>query len=261
MSTSGPNPVLFLDYREHKEHPQLAPALRKMGLPVEVTTLSFGDFAFTGRGVGDVPVFVGIELKRLTTSDAIDSIRSGRLADHQIPGMIGPDGIYEFAFLFIEGQYRVNDAGQLLVLEREGWRPAPGRMTASELEKSILTYELCSGMHVRYTNREADTLRSVMNLYRWFTDKAMDQHTSHLAAHQPNGILPLSDFRATLQVRCPGMGRAMSKAAEEKFGGCLRKAAMAPAQDWASITATDRKGKTKRLGLKRGTEIEAWWRG
>lgn len=253
--------MILVDRREHDQHPQIARALQKLGLPVEVTELTFGDVAWTGRGVGDVPVFVGVELKRLTTSDAIDSIRSGRLADHQIPGMIGPDGIYEYGFLCIEGQYRVNDHGQLLVLDRDGWRLAPRGMTAAELEKSVFTYELCSGMHVRYTNKEQDTLRLLVNLYRWFTDKPMDAHTSHLAAHQPQGILPLSDFRATLQVRCPGMGRAMSKAAEVKFGGSLRRAAMAPAQDWATVAATDRKGKTKRLGLKRGTEIEQWWRG
>lgn len=251
--------MIFVDRRENDQHPQIARALRTAGLSVEVTTLDFGDFAFTGRGVGDVPVFVGIELKRLTTSDACDSIRSGRLADHQIPGMVGPEGIYECGFLVIEGQYRVDETGRLLVLERRGWRQAPGKMTAAELEKSVFTYELCSGMHVRYTNREADTVRLLVNLYRWFTDKPMDAHTSHLAAHQPTGIFPMSDFRATLQVRCPGMGRAMSKAAEVKFGS-LRKAAMAPAADWAAVVATDRKGKTKRLGLKRGTEIEAFWR-
>ncbi len=254
--------MVLVDYREDEKHPDIARNLRKAGVAAEVTTLTFGDCAFTGRGHGDVPVFVGIELKRLTTSDAIDSLRSGRLADHQIPGMVGQDGIYEYGFLVIEGQYRANTAGQLVVFSHKGWKPAPGGFTVSMLEKHLLTFSFAyPKLTVWQTNRPEDTLAFLMNLFHWFTDKPMDAHTSHLAAHQPQGIIPLSDFRATLQVRCPGMGRAMSKAAEQKFGGSLRKAAMAPAQDWATVASVDRKGKTKRLGLRRGTEIEQWWRG
>ncbi len=254
--------MILVDRREDEQHPQIVRSLRKLGVAAEVTELTFGDFAFTGRGHGDVPVFVGIELKRLTTSDAIDSLRSGRLADHQIPGMVGVDGIYEYGFLVVEGQYRANTAGQLVVFHRTGWKPAPGGMTVSTLEKHLLTFSFAyPRLTVWQTNRPEDTLAFLVNLFHWFTDKPMDAHTSHLAAHQPQGIIPLSDFRATLQVRCPGMGRAMSKAAEVQFGGSLRKAAMAPAQDWATVAATDRKGRTKRLGLKKGTEIEQWWRG
>ncbi len=253
--------MILVDRRENEQHPQIARTLQKAGLTVEVTELSFGDFAFTGRGVGDVPVFVGVELKRLTTSDAIDSIRSGRLADHQLPGMVGEDGLYEYGFLVVEGQYRSNTHGQLLAFTHKGWKPVPGGMTVSSLEKSLLTYRFSyPRLTVWPTNRPEDTLAFIVNLYRWFCDKPMDAHTSALASHEPSSILPLSDFRATLQVRCPGMGRAMSKAAEARFGGSLRKAAMAPAADWAGVTATDRKGKSKRLGLKKGTEVEAWWR-
>ena len=254
--------MLLIDRREHKEHPELTRRLRKAGLTVEPTTLDFGDFGFTGRGVNDAPVFVSVELKRLTTSDAVDSIRTGRLADHQLQGMVGVDGIAEYGFLVIEGQYRADRSGRLLVFQRTGWQPAHGSMTVSALEKSLLTYRFSyPKLAVWPTNRPEDTVAFLVNLYHWFTDKPMDAHTSALASHEPQGILPLSDFRATLQVRCPGMGRAMSKAAEGRFGGSLRRAAMAPAQDWATVAAVDRKGKTKRLGLKRGTEIEKFWRG
>lgn len=254
--------MVLVDKREHEKHPEIKRALLKTGLTVDVTVLDFGDVAFTGRGVNDVPVFVGVELKRLTTSDAVDSIRSGRLADHQLQGMVGAHGIYDYGFLIIEGQYRADRAGKLLVFQRTGWRPAHGSMPVSMLEKSLLTYRFAyPKLTVWTTNRPEDTTAFLVNLYRWFTDKPMDAHTSALASHEPQGILPISDFRATLQVRCPGMGRAMSKAAEQRFGGSLRRAALAPAQDWATVAATDRKGKTKRLGLKRGTEIEAFWRG
>jgi ERCC4-type nuclease len=254
--------VLLVDRREHDQHPQIARALRKAGLSVDITTLEFGDVAFMGRGPAEQPVFVGIEIKRLTTSDATDSIRSGRLADHQLPGMVGPHGMYEWGFLVVEGQYRANRSGQLVVLSHTGWKPALGGLTVSSLEKSLLTYRFAyPTLMVWPTNREEDTVAFLGNLYRWFTDKPMDQHTSALASHEPAGLLPLSDFRATLQVRCPGMGRAMSRAAEQKFGGSLRKAALAPAHEWATVAAVDRNGKSKRLGLIKGTEIEGWWKG
>jgi ERCC4-type nuclease len=249
--------MIFVDYREGSKH--LVEPLKERGLPVEEVDLPFGDVMFEGRGPGDKPINIGIELKKL--NDAVASIRSGRLADHQIPGMIGPDGIYAYAWVVIEGQYRTNKVGQLLGQVGGSWRPIPGRMTVSELEKSVLTLELCTGVHVRFTNREDDTVQFLQNLYRWWTDKSMDAHTTHLAMHQPTGIIPLSDFRATLMVRCPGMGRATSLAAEVRFGGNLRKAAMAAAEDWAEIATTDKEGRVKRLGLKKGIEIQKFWRG
>lgn len=249
--------MIFVDARVGSNH--LAEPLKDRGLPVEVVDLPFGDVMFEGRGIGDKPINIGIELKKL--NDLVASLRSGRLVDHQIPGMIGPEGVYAYAWLVIEGQYRMNKAGQLLGQSGGSWRPIPGRMTVSELEKQILTLENCMGVHVRFTNREDDTVSFLQNLYRWWTDKPMDAHTSHLAMHQPTGILPLSDFRATLMVRCPGMGRATSLAAETRFGGVLRKAAMASAEEWAEIATADKDGKIKRLGLKRGMEIWKFWRG
>jgi ERCC4-type nuclease len=221
--------------------------------------LPFGDVMFEGRGVGDAKINIGIELKKL--NDLVASLRSGRLVDHQIPGMIGPDGVYAHAWLVVEGQYRMNKAGQLLGQKGGGWKPIPGRMTVSEMEKQLLTIENCMGVHVRFANREDDTVSFLQTLYRWWTDKPLDAHTSHLMMHQPTGIIPLSDFRATLMVRCPGMGRASSLAAETWFGGNLRKAAMAPAEEWAGIATIDKDGKIKRLGLTRGMAIEKFWRG
>ena len=247
---------LLVDRREGSKH--LVKPLQRLGVETEITELPFGDVCFQGRGIGDTPLTIGVELKKLP--DLVASLRSGRLADHQVPGMIGPEGMYNYAWLVIEGQYRVNTAGQLLHQTPIGWRAVPGGMNVAELEKQVLTLELCSGMHVRFTNRETDTVQFVVNLYRWFTDKAMDAHTSHLIAHQPNGIIPLSDFRATLMVRCPHMGRASSAAAEVRFGGSLRKAAMATVDDWAGVVMIDRKGKTKRLGARRAEEIVTFWR-
>lgn len=251
---------VLIDYREGSKH--LLRPLQRRGLDVEITNLPYGDICFGGRGIGDAPVAIGIELKRLT--DLVSSLRSGRLADTQLPGMMGtPEkrGLYDYGWLLIEGQYRVNKGGQLIHLTGEGWKPVKGGMNVAELEKQVLTLEMATGVHVRFTNREEDTVTFLYNLYRWWTDKPMDAHTSHLGGQRPQGIIPLSDFRATVEVRCPGMGHAMSLAAEVKFGGSLRRAAMATAEDWAGIQSIDRRGRVRRLGLSKAEEVVRFWRG
>jgi ERCC4 domain len=249
--------VIYVDYREGSKH--LLKPLTAAGVPVEKTDLPFGDVAFEGRGVNNESVMIGVELKKL--NDLVASLRSGRLVDHQIPGMVGPEGIYKFAWVLVEGQYRTGKAGELIALTGRGWRQVPGQMSVSEMEKRLHTIALCTPMRVWTTNREEDTVSWLVSLYRWWTDKSLDQHATTQEVHQPNGIIPVSDFRATLMVRCPAMGRSSSLAAEKRFGGSLRKAALATAEDWANIETQDRKGGTKRVGLKRGAEIEAFWRG
>lgn len=248
--------VIYVDYREGSKH--LINPLRKLGLAVEKTDLPYGDVAFEGRGVDNASVMIGVELKKM--NDLVSSLRSGRLVDHQIPGMVGPDGIYKFAWVLVEGQYKGGKMGELLSLTPRGWRQVPGQMTVSELQKRLFSIAF-GGVRVAHVNRDEDTVEWLRDLYRWWTDKALDQHQTTHEVHQPGGIVPVSDFRATLMVRCPGMGRAASLAAEKRFKGSLRKAAMATAQDWSEVVTTDRKGATKRLGLKRGMEIEGFWKG
>ena len=45
---------------------ELAKYLALLKLPIEMTRLGYGDFAFLGNGEGGVPVPVGIERKTLT---------------------------------------------------------------------------------------------------------------------------------------------------------------------------------------------------
>lgn len=217
------------------------------GLDAEITELTFADVAFAGQGTNGVSVDVGIELKNL--NDLVGSLRSGRLAGHQLPGL---RAAYEFSWLVVEGLWRTNDAGVVVTYQGKsrGWVPLHGKMRASELEKQVLTLELCGGLHVRYTNSRADTVRFVHNLYRWFTDQRMDQHTSHLAVHQQPTLVPIS---ATRQALCqwPGLGIKSSKAVADHFGNSLRLAASAPLSEWAGIAVVDEAtGKSRRLGEK-----------
>lgn len=198
---------------------------------VEETTLDFGDVAFTGRGVNDTPIDIGIEHKQL--ADIVACCRDGRFAGHQLPGM---RKMYDFCWLMIEGQWSADAAGLITTYQgpHRGWRPLPGKMRASEFEKHVLTFEMCGGVHVRYTNTRADSVRAIVDLYRWFTDKPMDMHTSHLAAHQPAVLGPVSDFRRAV-MSWPGIGAKFSKAVEKRFKGNLKDAVMLNTAEWAEI--------------------------
>lgn len=245
--------ILIDDREDRKGSGELIKPLKAAGYEVLKTRLEYGDVSFEGRGSGGKSVSVGIELKRL--SDLQGSLRSGRLAGHQLPGLLGPEGIYDYAFLVVEGQYRADSTGHLMVFKgaRKGWRPLPGGMTVAEMEKQILTLEMCVGIHIRFTTDRDATVRFIGLLYRWFTDTALDAHTSHLAIHQPTGVLPLSKRRQAL-CGIPGVGRKLSNVVESQFGS-IRNAVNASVDDWAALESTDDKGRTRKLGTKVATQI------
>lgn len=225
--------------------------LRDAGLPAEIARLEFGDVTFQGKGPGGSSLDIAVELK--TLSDLVGSLRSGRLAGHQLPGLSQQ---YDYTWLVVEGMWRHDEAGQVITYRGKyrGWVPVPGRMSAGELEKQVLTLENCGGLHVRYTNSRRDTVRFLSNLYRWWTDVAVDQHTSHLAVHTAPTIVPVSDFRQAV-MRWPNIGLKTSKAVEREFGRSIRKACLASIERWAGIETITDKGQARRLGQKAATEI------
>lgn len=231
--------------------------LNDSGLQASKTRLEFGDVAFTGLGAADTILDIGLELK--TINDLVGSLRSGRLAGHQLPGL---RQTYDHTWLLVEGLWRHDTSGRLVTYQGKtrGWCPIPGRMTASELEKQVLTLELCGGLHVRYLPSRRDTIRFVGSLYHWWADTALDRHTSHLVAHTAPTIVPISDFRQTV-MRFPGVGYKTSLAVEQLFGGSLRKAINASLDEWASVTTVTDKGQARRLGVKVATDIVNFCKG
>lgn len=252
--------MIFVDDRIGSN--DLCNQLQAKGLPSELTRLEFGDVSFVGKGPNDTTLNIGIELKKLP--DLVQSIKSGRLAGHQIPGLVGPRGAYDRAWLLVEGEWRVGKHGEVSVPSRfaRQWKPLPGAMPASALAKHLFTFELCGGLHVHHAVSRTATLDFLANLYRWWTDTSLDRHTSLLAVHEVQGFLPISDFRSTV-MRFPGIGRKLSLSVEKEFRvsetgkGSLRKAVAARPERWAGITGPD----GKRIGLKTALRINDFLEG
>lgn len=245
-------------------HDLVAPLL-EAGLPVEETRLKFGDVAFIGKGLKSALLDIGVELKR---SDLVSSLRSGRLAGHQLPGLLGPNGAYDYAWLLLEGLRHVNALGQIvehndrrrrchvvkgLCDTPEHWDPAPGRMSATERDKQILTLDVCGGFHIWHTLSRADTVQFIATLYRWWSDKSLEKHQSHLAVYRPASFVPVTKQQEAL-MGLPDVGRKVALAAEKHFGS-LRRACNASVQEWASLETITEEGKTKRLGLRTAEHI------
>jgi ERCC4-type nuclease len=257
--------VIFVDYRSGSID-LLAP-LKAAGLPAvqaggkgsDYPELEAADFAFAGRGNEGASLNIGIELKRLDarSTDLTQSIRSGRLAGEQLVKMLGPHGMYDYAWLVVQGTWRHDDKGLVSVYKgpRLGWVPIPGKMSAAEMEKHLLTLELCAGLKVRYTNTERDTVRFLGQLYRWWTDKDMDAHGSHLAVHQVSSFRPLSEFEQVVS-RFPGIGIKKAGAVQRYFNDSLIQAVTAPVEQWAEVETNGRK-----LGMKTAVRIVAFCKG
>jgi len=236
--------MLLVDDRAGSK--ELAAPLQKMGLLVELTRLEFGDVAFIGKGEGGKDVSIGIEFKQL--GELVTSFRSERLQGFQLPGMRDS---YDYSYLFFEGAWLYDKQG---VLQRRSkhtgkLKPMEGKMTISELLKRVFVLHLRGGLNPWPTTSRPDTLSSIRDLYRTWTDKALDEHTSHLGIYTAPSLVQMSDFRVTVST-FPGVGRAGSKAVEQFFEGNLARAVAASPAVWASIVIIDSNGKPRRFGEK-----------
>lgn len=237
----------------------LVEPLKAAGLPAKEYWLDAGDLAFIGRGEGGESLNIGIEFKRLDSSstDLAQSLRSGRLSGEQLPKLIGERGAYDRAWLLIEGQWRHDPRTGLVTVykgKHRGWQPIPGKMLTQELRERLLTLELCGGLHVAYTPTRAETIAFITALYRWWTDRNLDQHKSHLVVHDAPSFRPITDVAGAL-LKWPGVGYKAAAAAEARFGA-VRSAATAKAVEWAGLEISG-----KKFGQTRAEKLVRWLKG
>ena len=209
----------------------------------EIDSLQFGDVAFIGRGAEDAPVRVGIELK--TLSDCLSSIRSGRLAGTQIPGLLQ---WYDKVCIIIEGAYRPGANGELEGFLYGKWKPAPFTTTAysshsrgtapwtyNELDGWINTVTNVAKIEVKRSSSRRETATLIMGMYKWWTDKSYEQHRSHVGfdtSQHPTLYKP--SFIRRVAAEFPGVGWEKSSEVALKFG-TLWNLTNADEKTWMSI--------------------------
>lgn len=131
--------------------------------PSRVEELQYGDVAWEGH-TGQL---VGVEIKKI--NDAVSSMLSGRLADHQLPGMLQ---LYDYCYLIVEGYYRCDpESGLIQGYRGGGWRDIVSgrqRLTWQALDNWLTSIEALGGVRIRRTTTEAETVRTIQSLYGWW---------------------------------------------------------------------------------------------
>jgi ERCC4-type nuclease len=228
--------TVYVDPRIGSSH--LMVGLQEQQVPCELTHLDFGDCCFFGNGPDDTQVSIGVELKNV--ADLVQSMQSGRLAGHQVPGLVEA---YGHVWLIVEGFYRASRrTGQVEVPRGKGWQPlGHGRAPIfwRALENFLTTLEVQAGLHIRRTRTSNETARFIALLYHWWTDKAYAEHTSLHVMHRPHQMQLVSDNEATHRLRqvaacLPAIGWARSKAVAAKFRS-IDALIGSTAEDWTSI--------------------------
>jgi ERCC4-type nuclease len=225
--------VILLDRRIGSS--DLYQPLRAFGLDVHLTTLESADVAWLGRGLGDEPVPIGVEIKRI--GDLLTSITTGRLSGHQLPKLINE---YRHCWLLIEGQYRSGAEGLLETKQGAVWTPhALGRSpwTYREVEAFLTTLEVRAGVHVRRAWNRGETAALVAMLYQWWTKKAYDEHRAHQAMYSPTmdaGLLYKPSLTRRVAAELPGIGIGKSGAVADRFQ-TVRTMVNANEEEWQSV--------------------------
>lgn len=213
----------------------LYPLLAGAGLPCKRTQLHFGDVAFLGNGPDDCPVSVGVEVK--TLNDVLNSIVSGRFSGHQL---IGLSKCYQSCWLLVEGVWKADpDTDAILVPRGKGnWVPIPSserEWKQQDLESWFLTIQNIANVKVKVVERwpgnfpgcRKKAVDFLQTLYRWWTHKRWDEHSSHKGMYQDK-----KKWQSTMEfqkptlarlvaAQLPGIGYDKSYAATMKFPSVL----------------------------------------
>ena len=110
--------------------------------------LDFGDAMLTGHGPESSTITIGVEVK--SVSDLLSSVATGRLAGHQIPGLLKG---YDHAVLDVHGECRPGINNMLQVRRGPKWstyrigsKPVPW----SYIEGFLLTAQMFSPLRIKW---------------------------------------------------------------------------------------------------------------
>ncbi len=196
---------------------EASPHLKKLGIPVLVTTLRFGDFCFAGNGPSG-GVLIGIERK--TVSDLVNSMLTGRLSGHQLIGMLE---MYNYSYLLVEGVMRANPKNGIAEVPRgRRWFPAnrgERLLRKDDIDKYLHTLSVMAGVIVWHTRTIKDSAQWISGLYKWWC-KDWNKHSSHLRHHRHFGTFSIRKPPLAVRVAAEfaGVGIRKANAAAKKFG-------------------------------------------
>lgn len=241
---------------------ELAPLFRPYGVTVRVEHLDFGDMDWLGWGPKGESAVV-VERKRI--DDLVQSMTSGRLSGHQLPGMARN---YDYAYLVVEGIWRPGADSELTIWEGKGeaGRWVSRAIHCRAVHNYLMGLSLRAGMVVWRTASDRETVSFVVDQYRMWTEKKWGEHTCHDQVYAPADNSNGAGRRLQLVVRevglaervamqLPGIDRK-ARAVAKRFG-TVERLVGASVESWAGVPWVDKGGKKRKLGKVTAEKI---WR-
>lgn len=235
---------------------ELAKYFTPYGIQPSLVHLDYGDFDFLGNGPKGQCAVV-FERKRI--EDLVQSMESGRLSGHQLPGMAQQ---YDYGYLIIEGSWRAGPDGQLEVNTRGHWHGS--KMHTRAITNYIMGLALRAGLLPWKTFDQVETVRFVVDQYRMWNEKEWLEHKSHDVVYAPatptSGFHLMTNYRKVslaekVAMQLPGL-QDKARYAAERFG-TVKTVATANVEDWAGLVWRTRKGQPRKLGLLTAKKIVA----
>jgi ERCC4-type nuclease len=201
-----------------------------------MVNLEFGDAMITGNGPEGL-VEIGVERK--TIGDLVNSITTGRLSGHQLPGLLES---YYRVYLVVEGVWSGDPHDDELKEQR--WR---GNWQALDRGKrkfrangvwSYLTTLEATGVVVRTTRDLIHTCQIIKYLERWW-GKEWKEHQGHDMINRAGPMEAMLNVGKPLRIRSiaadlPHVGHKRSKAVISKFK-TMEEMTIATEEEWKEI--------------------------
>ena len=197
--------------------------------------LEFGDFAFMGNGpTGEIKI--GVERK--TINDLIQSINSGRLSGHQLPGLLE---IYGRIYLVCEGIWRASRKDGTVEVFRHGkFKPlGSSRFTSKRIWGYLTALNASTGVTVFITTDMSETALVIEELEHWW-NQPWERHRSHTMINRIDPPSPYlkpgkpSQFRRMVS-QIDGIGFEKLIEVEKKFKNSARKMFEASVDEWMEV--------------------------
>lgn len=205
----------------------------------ETAFLNSADVMSTGNGP-DGPILWGVEIKKLSTGDVIDSLQSGRLVEQL--GKMQED--YDWRFLLIEGAFQQSETnGNLQKLVTKGsytfWSDVKfgnkQRMSYGHFWSWLLSVMISTGTFYLHTNGRQETADTIVSLAREF-DKPWEERgsvkTFHI--HQPPGLVVPTTTMLVIKDLAEGVGWEKAIAAANHFK-TVKAAVNATEEEWCEV--------------------------
>ncbi len=197
--------------------------------------LEYGDMAFTGNGP-EGEVQIGIERKAI--GDLVNSIATGRLSGHQLPGLLST---YYKVYIIMEGMCRESTDGELEVYQHKKWMPlsrGKRKFAYRDIWSYLTTLEVFTGVVVRHTSNMVETANQISYLYHYW-QKPWNKHRGHLQIHKvppPAAILrpEKPSLIRRMASELPSVGWEMSLAVEKYFM-TVGNMFVASEEDWREV--------------------------